>query len=574
MRWSLKRFEFARNERLDAIKQMVGKHYAEDGASQKQPINMLAMGATGYTQKLAAQSPAVAVSTPFLHAKPQAAELQVAINHLLKEIKFRRDLQRVVLDSLFTIGIMKVGLDLRGSVEIGGALHDEGQPYADVISFDNFVADAQANVYERCEYVGDKYKMPLEVALEHPLFDAEQRAKLKSSEKNRWNDSASASPENITQGEEPVTEYREHVSLWDIWLPKENLIITVAADCDDVILREEEWQGPESGPYKMLGYEPVPENLLPLAPVQVWRDIADLTNRLFSKLGRQALRQKTIGLAQSGKQEDVKRINEAQDGQVVKNDSPQAFHEFSTGGANQQGFGFMMQCKSLASWHMGNLDTMLGLAAGSDTATQDKLMSSQSNERIQFMQGQVYDFCESVVRDLGAYLWYDPLIELPLVKRAAGVEVPFTFAPELREGDYLDYNISIVPHSLQQKTPEQKMKTIIEAVQVLMPLAPYMQQEQLMFNVEAIVRAMAQYTGVEELLELIRAGNGMPLETHRQEMPDSAGRAPKTPTHSVYERVNSGSSTTQGKEAAMIAQLMGAKVQPKEQALTTRGMAQ
>ena len=78
------------------------------------------------------------------------------------------------------------------------------------------------------------------------------------------------------------------VELRDIWLPREQLIITVETGKLGPSLRVLEWDGPHSGPYRFLRFNEVPGNTMPLPPVALWRDLHDLANVLFRKLGLQS----------------------------------------------------------------------------------------------------------------------------------------------------------------------------------------------------------------------------------------------------------------------------------------------
>jgi hypothetical protein len=81
-------------------------------------------------------------------------------------------------------------------------------------------------------------------------------------------------------------------------------------------LRVARTTGRTSGPYHMLGFTPVSDNILPLPPRAIWYDLHTLGNRIARKLARQAERLKRV-LAYEGKAaEDDAEIAEADDGET------------------------------------------------------------------------------------------------------------------------------------------------------------------------------------------------------------------------------------------------------------------
>src|SRR5208337_3159153 len=112
-------------------------------------------------------------------------------------------------------------------------------------------------------------------------------------------------------------QYRDRLWLRDVWLPKEQLLLTVGCNTN-TLLKVVEWEGPECGPYYKLGYSDVPGNLLPLPPVALWRDLHELSNKLFRKLGNQAEGQKTVLGFTGGDEESVSNFQKASDGDGIR----------------------------------------------------------------------------------------------------------------------------------------------------------------------------------------------------------------------------------------------------------------
>jgi hypothetical protein len=114
------------------------------------------------------------------------------------------------------------------------------------------------------------------------------------------------------------------------------------------------------------------------------------------------------------------------------------------------------------------------------------------------MRQEVSRFHRSVMSDLAQYLWEDPYIELPLVKRVgADIEIPFTWTPEQREGDFQQYNIDIEPYSMRATTPEERLSKLNQILtQIVIPMGMQVDQQQ-------FARTMANYTNLPELEEIL-----------------------------------------------------------------------
>ena len=545
--YSRRQLQPFRQQRYEVIRQYVGFHYSDDGASDRVPVNLLELAINIYTQQMAARIPQVLVSTSFRQLKPSAANFELALNHLLKEIKFGETTRMAVVDALFSLGIIKTGLERRSSVEIDGYLHDVGQPFADMISLDNWVHDTTATRLDQCQFMGDRYRLPLELVKESKAF--KNTDSLQATVKTAYNEDGDSKAESLSHGAQvDPDEYKEHVELWDIWLPLENLLITIPAEGEGKPLRVIDWDGPETGPYHLLSFSPVPGNIMPLAPSGLWMDLHDLANRLFRKLGRQAERQKTVLGIQSGAEDDGNRIIKANDGETLRMDNPDRAREYRFGGIDQPSLAFLLQVKDLFVYLGGNLDSLGGLSPMADTLGQDQLLAQNASKRVADMQDRVIAFTKEVIGALGFYLWTDPLINLPLTKRVPGMEelsIPVTFDAESREGDFLDYNIEIEPYSMQHQSPQMKLQTLVQVFQqFIAPFAPMMAEQGI---------GITQPSGRFE-------------KTMVGQPPQKMGGT----TRHISERVNRPGATRSGKDAALMQTLLGGNPQQAELAAIRR----
>jgi len=560
-----------RTNRYDAIRQYVGNHYSEDGATDRVPVNFIELAANIYTQQLAARSPQALVTTDIKHLKPMAYTFELALNKLCEDIGLGETLREVVIDALFSVGIVRVGLERKATVKIENHDIDVGQPFAEPVSLDDWVHDTTATRLSQCQFMGHRYRVLLDDLKESDMF--KNTFDLQPSEKTGINEHGDTKVDSLSHGAKAgVEEYQDRIDLWDIWLPFENKLITiVAGDGDDRVIRETEWDGPDSGPYRILSFGIVPGNIMPLAPSALWMDLHDLANRMFRKLGRQTERQKTILGVQAGNENDGERIKNANDGDTIPMDNPEKAREYRFGGIDQPSLAFLLQVKDLFVYLGGNLDSLGGLAPMADTLGQDQLLAQNASKRVVDMQDKVILFTKEIIESLGYYLWNDPLIELPLYKRVPGMEeisVPTNFNMDHEQGLFYEYNIDIEPYSMQHQSPQMKLQTLTQVfAQFIAPFAPMMAEQGINIDFESLMKIIGKYSNVNELNDILEfAGPSMFDRPPVGRMPEKMGGT----TKHISERVNRPGATRHGKDAAMAQALLGSAPQQDEMAAIGR----
>ena len=543
MAWSLKQLRPFRRNRLHALKHFVGNNYS-DSTSDRVPLNMIWLAISIYLRQLVPRMPKTSVYTMFPDLKPAAHEMEIALNHLTKEINYAATLKLVVMEAMLSMGILKVGLEVRETDNDLGVDHDAGQPFADLVTIDNWVHDMTAKDYRRAGYAGDRYSMPYEMAME--VFSGPGREKLQPREKSSFGPGSGteAGAESLSQGSEVmVDEFGKFVDLWDIWLPREILFMTIEAGGNHgPPLEVREWEGPEGGMYHLLRFQPVPDNIMPIAPVMQWIDLSEGVNSIWRKLVRQSDRQKEFTVVSGPATVDGNTIKNANDGDLVSVNNPQGIQQIRHGGVDQQNLGFSIQAKQMLTYLMGNIDAIGGLSAQTSTVGQDQMLSQGANRLVDDMRQELSFFNAKVFEDLAMYLWEDPYIEIPLVKRSGTLELPFKWTPESREGDFSQYNFDIEPYSQRSMSPEEKLQKINEIMtQIVIPSG-------MQFDQKKYMKEVAKLLGVKELEDI--------LDSRQEAQPvDPAGRGGSpAQTTRRYERISRAGPSAKPAEEQMLQQ--------------------
>jgi hypothetical protein len=517
------------------IKRYVGSNWKnEDDTNRETLINLLGLTAQTYMVSLAANRPRVLVSTQTRELLPFARQFQVGINNLLKEIQFERTLRQVVMDAFFSVGIVKIYWGNAGAVEMPNPempaepgmfatpaewgmyrqiqqaiaptiLVDPGKPMVERISLDDYGFDTMATSLDKCRFQWHEYRLPLSVVQKDDRFDESVVQKLRGTSK--WSDDRydgrDTKASELTQEQDcDYDEVEPYVTLRDIYLPFENMWAVTAVGTGDMKpLLYETWDGPERGPFRHLGFDHVPDNIMPISPAANLKGLHCLVNALMRKQARQARRQKDI-TTYMGNEGDARRVRDAQDGEMVSVMNPEMIQVRKYGGVDQLNLAFHQVVDGIYSRMAGNLDAMAGLGPQSGTAKQDELIHGAVSRREAHMQYSVVEFVGDIAHDLGWMLWVDKAKELPGEINEPGLLLPIKadWTPDEREGDFAQYGLEVEPYSMAYQSPQQRVGQINQAIQAV---APFLGTGMVTINVPALVDTYAELLNIPRLREIL-----------------------------------------------------------------------
>ncbi|MEW6439251.1 MAG: hypothetical protein AB1508_19035 [Pseudomonadota bacterium] len=566
--WSRRKLEPFRRKRLEFLRQYVGYHYSDSAATEKVPVNLMEFAVNIYVRFLAANNPAAIVTTFHEHLKPEAETLRLLLNRTCEYIQLGQTLRRAIYEAMFGLSVVKVGLQPHARITVGGYDQPYGSPFADTVDIDDWAHDMSARRWDELAWAGNRYRIRYEHVMDGRLFSAKFRNSLVPQAPRPVNTEGDAGPHTISQGEDGHDLDEEEVVLWDIWCPYEQQIITLQDGESSELAEIREWTGPSNGPYHRLAFNEVPGNVMPLAPASLWIDLHDLANRLFRKAGRQAERQKTIGLYAGGAEEDVERINNTPDGHWCLSNAVGQSQVARFGGAEQMNLLMFLQCKDLYNSMAGNLELLGGISPQADTLGQDQILQANASKRVADMQARTIEFTAGIVRDLAFYLTTDPLIDEPVVKRFdENLEQVVHYSAEKRTGRFHDFRFDIEPYSMQYRSPGQRIQMLLNLWErVIIPAAPLLQAQGMAPNIEALLKVFSDYMQLPEVREIVSFNNPVPPETSGIEGP------PKPPvTERRYVRSGRPGPTQAGKDDIMSRLLAGGGIQDSESAALLRG---
>lgn len=487
---SFGKFDHMRRARAMMLGNMAGRMYRRMTPGDREdrkaaPLNLLYNAVTTLVPNLAYNHPKVMISTDLLPYREYADMLELATNHLLRKINIKSTLRKAIQDAIFMAGFIKTGIaDSNQFVTFENEDVVIGQPFADRIDPDDMILDPLARDWDEQTFVGHRFRVASSDLVEMGLYTQDEVERMPGTYDGN-NNTARDSAEGIMgdkSAQEVDQEIEHYVDLVELYLPQHKLIVTMPFErksVTDEFLSVVEYDGPERGPYHMLGFVPMSNNIMPVAPAGLWYDLHILGNRIARKLSRQAERIKRVLAYTAEASEDAEAIAEADDGETVRVQDINQIKEVQYGGAGNDSYNWIEWIKKNFGEQAGNTDLLSGTSTNAPTATQAEMLQANTSVRLADMQNFVYDFTAEVTGDLVYYLHTDPLIKLPLVKEQTTQDpvtgfpvrqpMQLTFEGGQQQGDWLDYNIKIEPYSMARPDPNQKLQRIMQFVTNAIP---------------------------------------------------------------------------------------------------------
>ncbi|MFH1741700.1 MAG: hypothetical protein ABIH23_22060 [bacterium] len=525
-----KRLENFRRARLMFLRDFTGQYFDKDhGIVGNEPLNLTFNALSVIVPNIVMTFPRYTVKSEFVAYRQYGDLLGMALEKSAKEIKLTKTLRAWVVDAFFCMGILKTGLCESGqSIAFDESdRYDVGQIYTESVDFDNFVFDPSARSFETAGFVGDRIQMPRQNLLDSGLYKNDLIERLPPSGTDLDNPVDELSMQNINRKD--VDSLQDLVDIVELWIPDANALVTIPGSSDftaDDFLRVTDYYGPNSGPYTYLRLTPpVPNNPLPVAPIGIWHDLHVRANRMMSKIMDQAERQKDILGYKRANADDAQEIIDAADGESAPMDDPSGAKIFSFGGQQRSNEAHLNHLQYWFNMMSGNTEAMGGFRSDASTATQAQILQANGTIRIEDLRNIVYEAAAEEGSKRAWYLHTDPLIEVPLTARyvkpakyvlgpngaqmvspAEQVDQQVVLTPEMRRGDFLNFQFEIQPKSMSRLEPAMRLQRAMEFAVKLIPAAAsataVCMQMGIPFSFPAFVRRMAKEMEIEWIDEV------------------------------------------------------------------------
>jgi hypothetical protein len=557
-----------RNVTAAYVEDFCGSGFGQPKSKREILINLMRQNVVASVMNLAANRPRITADAPDnVLLQPFAKKLALAMNNLAREIALEVTLRKWVVDAFFCIGLIKLHRADSGLIEIEpDILMDPGIPFASNISLDNWVHDVSASSWDRLQFCGDWYRLPLEAVRASDAFDPKLTRELAATSKY----SEDQRQDELARGQDvDYDELQDMVDLCDLYIPADDMVYTFALEGGHSFRPK----GPplaalpaqrDRNPYKRLAFHEVPENIMPASQAGDIASLARLANNLIRKASRQAHRQKEITIYASSAAEDAKRVQRESDGGMVQVDDPNSIKTLKFGGADPATMKMLDWTLMTADRMAGNITAKLGLGAQTPTLGQEELVHGAVDGVQANQQQRFYEAAVDLVSDLGLLLWEDKFRTSPgQIEVAEGYSYDASWTPDERIGQFFDYQLGIDVHSMPYQSPKAKAATIDGLLQKYLSLGPLLTSQGGTINVQTAVELDAELHNEPRIKQLIQftnlteptateEGGGLPAETTRRYVRESRS-AGGTPEAQTRDRMKQWDSLAQQSEAAQAA---------------------
>lgn len=515
---SLEKLRQYRQNRREFVSAIVGRWWSKRNSDVvgRKPLMLMHHAIETYVRALVARTPRVSITTEFPRLRPMALDAEVVVNAAIERFELEKHLTRWLRDAMIGFGILQVGLVADGfhQDQASGEYIPKGRLDCSNVSLDDWVHDMSARSLDpdQCLYYGNMFDEPLDDARENPRYKKSARLNLSASQSSRDTTSKGDS-RTSSLGARNAERGTEYAKMWQFYFPRTQTIVVMPEDFTESTepLTVEDWNGPERGPYHFSYFTEVPDSSLPLPPAALVMDLTQIADETFRKEAENTENAKTILAYRDGHHDDAQKVVDANNLDSVAMENPDSIREIRLNGPRSENMGFLSQAMTLWNMMAGNVNLVAGLGTRSPTLGQDQLLAEASNQTLGAMRDMVYQQVDGVLTHWCFYYWNDPLRIDQSVRQVPGTSifVPIVLTPEQRRDEWARFNFRIEPYSLQRKTPQQRLAELDQVVGgIIMPSLAVLQQSGLRFDVAEYLRLRAKYSGMHELLDLVRPMEG------------------------------------------------------------------
>lgn len=497
-----------REKYKETMEFFAGDMYGKRDSNTPTFLNKLQQAILIYSRVLSARNPQVIIKTKNPNLSLLAHSCEAAMNASIRELELDREMQRIIIDALFYVGISKSGLcSSDDAYDMGDTRIDPGKPFISRVSPDDHFFDTTAQVISGRQFVGEYVEMDREWVLTSGYFGETEEVKA-------WIDSSSHASAKETgvrgiSGAKRNTDTRLYptVIMREVYLPRERKIVYMPYGTAKIV-RVQDWNGSESGPYEILSFMQMPDNIMPIPMVQAWYNLARYINNLMVKIAKDAEAQKKGYVVYADSPEDGKMIEAMRNGDIITITKTLASggakaigEEINVGGVNQNVFALLQWMLVQFDEVAGNLSLLGGLSAQSSTLGQDQMLNSRASVMEYDMRSQVVNFMKRTLEKYGSFLWSDPIKELRGSVKIGATEVDVGIQAEHRADiDFTDFGMEIIPYSMEFQSPKTQRAEFLEDVQII---APFVTQNGYQLNIEKLIAGIEERGNIDNLAQIV-----------------------------------------------------------------------
>lgn len=465
----------------------------------RDPVNMMDQYQQTLVRSFVQTNPRVRITN---RNDPRAAMIfQEHMNIRIKEINLRNTLRRCVQEGI---------LGYTGTAYCGVSPTDNdpmGESFCDPISLPDLVVDLSHEEFHQADLIGHRFARRIEDLRQDEMYDQEQVAKLRGRRSSlselHDQDSSSSFRENYNFDQGSLFDWAD---LWVVQVKPANMVVYMTGDLAVTApLRVESLDAPEFGPYVMLEFSRVPDELMPNSPAAMMLDMHDFVNGQYRRIFMKEDQAAEFHTYEGGAEADARRTRDAMDGELVLVNNNAAVKRRLKGGTSPQALATAIHGRQLFDELSGFIRRLGGVSSTAETATEARIDQANTSRLLRDMQLQVVEFTRRIVQNLAWYEWTHPTrtrkIELKIGKRGMAIEA--LWSPEIREGDFIEHEIDIIPDSMEHRSSGQQLEKLMAAVQgLVIPLMQVPSERPVVLKVPELLRKYSELDNLPELAEV------------------------------------------------------------------------
>ena len=491
----LKPFRDVRRLNIEAARGHYYRTKDDPPNAARDPVNMMDQFVQILVRSFVQSNPKVRVTS---RSNPKAAAIfQAHLNITIREIDLLSTLRRSVQEAILGyMGIVYCGITPTDN-------DPAGEVFCDPIALPDFVVDLAHDEFDQADAMGHRFARRIGDLLGNDMYDQEMVGKLKG-RRSGWSEL-----DDRTDGveyDEDQGSLFDWADLWAILVQPANLVIYMSEDSAvNAPLRVETYDGPEFGPYPMLGFDRVLDELMPNSRAAMMLDMHDFVNSQYRRVFMKEDQAAEFHTYEGGAEEDARRVRDAMDGEVMQVNNNNAVKRRTKGGTNPQALATAIHGRQLFDELSGNLRLLGGVGPIAETATQERIANTNVSRLVRDMQLQVVEFTKRILQNVAWYEWTHPTrmrrVELKIGKR--GMAISELWSPEIREGDFIEHEIDIIPDSMEHRSSAQQLDHLIRGVQTAISLMQMPSERPVIVKAPEFLRKYSELDNLPELGEIV-----------------------------------------------------------------------
>jgi hypothetical protein len=489
----------------------VGNFYSEGMKSDPAPENMLLTFQASILPQLCYDNPQVQVKAMRpITGGDVATWMQQGCNQWIKLRDIVDDLMRVAVESLYSYGVMKVGVEPwhRHTPEPGT---DETSyrmqphlPFLTQVPNTDYAFDPECKQWEYRRWEAMRLVRDLEDVQADESYDQAARAQVVAAYDTKGDKARLVPLESSVQ-----TSTR--VELWEVYYNETGQIGVLCETTQGgaTWLRPlQKMQGPGS-PYVLVGGYYVPGSPIPLSILAAVADQFNELNAHAAAASKEETNRKKIGIVNGDDDKTANSVLRARNGDVlkVKGFDTRMVANLEIGGTSAERLNYITALRDRLDRLMGQSDAIRGTANGDKTATEVSVAQDNASIRVQLLQRHWRRGVRAALEKVCWYLFNDPAVVFWVAyEDEAGQDMEGKFLGGLQPGQedlhWTDYNLSVEPLSMQRVDPQRQAQIAQMTLDVAMAIAPMIPQFP-WIKWDALLDALGEAHNIEGFAEMV-----------------------------------------------------------------------